>query len=267
MTRASGTADEVQPDPPEWGSSYLMLQRKWKQNKAVATEISAHSDWSEEMENYHSLQIRYLMCLSFSQEFMRHMLEHSDCCQMVSVRNLLHSNHQKHRVPILLRSCCTVPLDLRTMQGYDPAGQHWAPSPWIYFFFHTLCHGKELRSSEQQPVLSTKRFNWNWETDLFLKHSPTEFMSQGAGNSNVMIWLQGSLMPSENYYNKLLSSVTPLKSMLNVAQRFCLAVSRFRKVALQPSVFRKVRAKAFFWLKSKFKFWKAKGSSKNQQRI
>ena len=153
MTRASGTADEVQPDHPEQGSLYLMLQRKWKQNKTVTTEFSASSDRGGGRENNCCLQIWCLICFWVLARHLWGALNvrawvHLACCQMVSVRNLLQSKKRTHRVPFLLPSCRTVPLDLWTMQRYDPAGQHWRISPWICFFLHSLCHKRQLWSSE-----------------------------------------------------------------------------------------------------------------------
>lgn len=84
-------------------------------------------------------------------------------------------------------------------------------------------------------------------------------MPQRPGNSNVVVQFSGSLIPSGNYWKKFLSPVPPLKSMVDVAQWFCLAICRFRKTALQSLVFRKLllhnsKGKQFFWLKFKFEF-------------
>lgn len=142
MTRASRTANEVQPDYPEWDSLYLMLQRKRKQNKIVTREISASSGQVCEGENYCCLQIRCLM----SWVLARHLWSvfnvrarvHLDCCQMVHIRNLLQSKKHNHWVFFLFPSCCTIPLDLWTMQRYESADQHWGIPLWTCIFLHSL---------------------------------------------------------------------------------------------------------------------------------
>ncbi|XP_010291386.1 PREDICTED: spermatogenesis-associated protein 16-like, partial [Phaethon lepturus] len=61
-------------------------------------------------------------------------------------------------------------------------------------------------SQKERLALPTERFYRNWETDLFLKRSPTEFTPRRAGNSNgcafvsflvksPLILLEGSLVP------------------------------------------------------------------------
>lgn len=105
----------------------------------------------EGRENYCSLQICCLISLWVLANhswgtFNSRAQVHLDCCRMVNVRNLVQSKKNNYRVPFLLPSCRTVPL--RTIEGYDPAGQRWGMSPWIYFFLHRLCRKRQLWSSE-----------------------------------------------------------------------------------------------------------------------
>lgn len=64
--------------------------------------------------------------------------------------------------------------------------------------------------------------------------------------------LRGSLLLTENYENIFPSPTTAFKSMLNAAQRFCLAICRFRNTAicslqcLERFYFTALRTKAFF---------------------
>lgn len=137
-----------------------------------------------------------------------------DCCYMVGVRNVFQS---KERTPSSLLayqlpfSLPRPPNHARVWSNSSALGNHSfhlllppQPLPWQA--------SVTLRNSSLCCLLTA--FTEIGKTDLFLQHSPTEFTSQRAGNSNVMVQFQSSLIPSGNYWKKFLSPVTPLQSML-----------------------------------------------------
>lgn len=121
---------------------------KIKQNSDNRNLFQFWSGWGR--ENCYCLQICRLICLWVlaRRSFNVRAWVHLDCCLTVSVRNLVQTKKRNYQVPFLLPSCRTIPLDLQTMKAYDPAGQHWGISPWIFFFLHSLCHKRQLWSSE-----------------------------------------------------------------------------------------------------------------------
>lgn len=120
--------------------------------------------------------------------------------------------------------------------------------PSIYFCFHRLWWQASVTLRNSSLCCLLTAFTEIGKTDLFLQHSPTEFTSQRAGNSNEMVQFQSSLIPSGSYWKKFLSPVTPLQSMLKGSA--LLYVDSGRKHCslwyLERFYFTSARPEAFF---------------------